>query len=67
MPCGYSLDDEENEIGSRCVACAIFDGRSQPLAAMSVSAPTSRATYDVLDKIGGRLVELCRDLSDSLR
>ena len=64
---GFSLDDEENEIGSRCVACAIVDGGSQPLAAMSVSAPTSRASYEVLDKIGDRLVGLCRDLSDSLR
>ena len=34
---------------------------------MSVSAPTSRASYEVLDKIGERLVGLCRDLSDSLR
>jgi IclR family transcriptional regulator, acetate operon repressor len=64
---GYSLDDEENEIGSRCVASAIIGDGSQPVAAMSVSAPTSRATYDVLDRIGLRLVELCRDLSDSLR
>lgn len=63
---GYALDDEENEIGSRCVACAIVNSRRQPVAAISVSAPTSRATYPVLDTIGQRLVEVCADLGRSL-
>jgi DNA-binding IclR family transcriptional regulator len=37
-----------------------------PLAAMSVSAPTSRAPFDVLDKIGRRFVEVYGEVSDSL-
>ncbi|WCM40345.1 helix-turn-helix domain-containing protein [Thermus antranikianii] len=34
---GYALDMEENETGVRCVAAPIFNGRGEPVAAVSVS------------------------------
>lgn len=51
---GYAVDDEENEIGGRCVAVKIpgFD------AAVSVSAPAARMTNQQIRKVGERLKEL---------
>jgi IclR family acetate operon transcriptional repressor len=39
---GYSLDDEENEEGARCIGAVIVDWQERPVAAISLSAPVSR-------------------------
>lgn len=39
---GYALDDEERELGVRCLAAPIWDARHEVVAALSISAPTSR-------------------------
>ena len=39
---GYSIDDQENELGVRCVGAAIVNSRGRALAAISVSAPEAR-------------------------
>ena len=40
--CGYAIDNEENELGVRCVAVAIPDAYGQYRYAVSVSAPKDR-------------------------
>ncbi|HEX6151419.1 IclR family transcriptional regulator [Nocardioides sp.] len=45
---GYAVDDEEQELGVRCVAVALDDG---PLRlALSVSGPVSRMSADLVDR-----------------
>lgn len=39
---GYALDDEENELGVRCIAVSIPDYNGHPKYAFSISAPVSR-------------------------
>ena len=39
---GYALDDEERELGVRCLATPIRAGSGEVVASLSVSAPTSR-------------------------
>lgn len=63
---GRAIDDEENEIGMRCVAAPIVNADGWPLAAMSVSGPASRMTDAALDRIGGELVEACERVSEQL-
>ncbi|MDQ7903774.1 IclR family transcriptional regulator [Phytohabitans sp. ZYX-F-186] len=63
---GYAIDDEENEVGSRCVASSILDSAGRPVAAISVSAPTPRMTDETLATIGARLVETCKRVGDAL-
>lgn len=39
---GFAIDDEENEIGVRCVGAPIRDSRNRVFASISVSGPTDR-------------------------
>ena len=41
---GYFMDDEECEIGMRCIAAPIFDVDHRVIAAVSLSGPISRMT-----------------------
>jgi len=63
---GYAVDDEENELGSRCVAAPILDGADRPIAAISVSAPAYRMSDERVAVVGQRLVEVCTELGGVL-
>jgi len=52
---GYSVDDEENEVGARCVGVAVVDASGRPQAAISVSGPAARVFDSTIDAIGARL------------
>ena len=41
---GYAIDDEENELGIRCIAAPIFDAKGNPVSAISISGPAFRVT-----------------------
>jgi DNA-binding IclR family transcriptional regulator len=41
---GFAVDDEENEVGVRCIAAPIKDGRGKVIAAISISGPAVRMT-----------------------
>lgn len=49
---GYAVDDEEMEIGVRCVASAIRQDRGNVIAAMSISGPSSRLTASRVSLVG---------------
>lgn len=49
---GYVVDDEERELGVRCVAAPIFDRRGSCVAAISISGPASRFTPDLAEQAG---------------
>jgi IclR family acetate operon transcriptional repressor len=49
---GWSVDDEERNLGMRCVAAAIFNEFGEPIGGVSVSGPTVRVTSERLSEIG---------------
>jgi|AGTN01.3.fsa_nt_gi Transcriptional regulator len=48
---GYTIDDEENELGIRCIGMAILDYYNRPSAAFSISAPVPRMTESRLNEL----------------
>ncbi len=63
---GFALDDEENEVGGRCVAAAVFDHAGKPIAAVSVSAPSARFAMSDVARIGARVLETAKTISRNL-
>jgi len=63
---GYAIDDEEIEIGVRCVGAPIFNDNHRPIAAVSISGPASRITAQSVPAIAEQLMRCCRDISASL-
>ncbi len=48
---GAARDDEELELGVRCMAAGIFDDQGKRLAGLSVSAPADRLEESWLDRV----------------
>jgi DNA-binding IclR family transcriptional regulator len=63
---GYAIDDEENEIGGRCIAVPIFDHTGNAIAAVSVSAPTARLPMTEVPQVGAQVRETAKTISRSL-
>ncbi len=52
---GFTLDDEEREIGVRCISTPIHDNRGKVVASMSVSAPSTRFGDEKVQEIGTKV------------
>lgn len=63
---GYAVDDEEHELGIRCVAVPIRDYQGHVIAALSVSGPTLRMTREKLDQVIPKIIEIGGRISQSL-
>jgi DNA-binding IclR family transcriptional regulator len=59
---GYAVDNEEMEIGVRCVASPIRQHIGSIIAAVSISGPSSRLTSDRTPRVG----ELVRRAADEI-
>ena len=49
---GWSVDNEEKNLGMRCVAAPIFNEHGEAIAGVSVSGPTVRVTTERIEQIG---------------
>ena len=63
---GYAVDDEENEIGGRCIAVPIFDHTGNVVAAVSISAPTARLPMSDVPQAGAMVRETAKAISRGL-
>jgi DNA-binding IclR family transcriptional regulator len=59
----YSIDNEECEIGMRCVAVAIRDYTGSIVAGLSVTGPSARMTLEKTNKYLPQLFKAGRELS----
>ena len=63
---GYAIDDEEIELGVRCIGAPIFNEHHRAIAAVSISGPASRITVQSVPAIAEHLLRCCREISASL-
>lgn len=63
---GYSIDDQENEIGARCVGAPIFDEGGRVHTAISVSGPVSRLPEALTLEVAEALVRTAEAISRQL-
>lgn len=63
---GYALDNEENELGIRCIAVPVFDYHDTPEYALSVSTLKSRMPDERLKDLSQQLLQTAEDMSKVL-
>jgi Transcriptional regulator len=60
---GWAIDDEEHELGVRCVAAPIFDYRGKVVAAVSLSASTNVFSRDRVDEFAKYVMDTAHEIS----
>jgi DNA-binding IclR family transcriptional regulator len=64
---GYSLDEGENEIGACCVGAPLFDRHGTVVAAVSLSAPSSRLQGDFIQDAAKAVISTASAISQRLK
>lgn len=63
---GFAVDNEENELGGRCVAAPVFDYRAIPVGAISISVPVQRFPPSRIPIFGGKVRQVASQISRKL-
>ncbi len=63
---GYAVDDEEDEVGLRCIGVPVFDESGQAVAAISVAGTVLQITTENIKELAATVVEAADSLSRSL-
>lgn len=64
---GYAVDDEEEEIGIRCVGAPVFNEHGQVVAAVSIVGTTSQIGPENCEMLAGKVMTAAREITDRLR
>src|SRR3989440_12826818 len=60
---GDAMDDQETDMGARCVAAPVVDESGKVLAAISVSGPITRMSRDLSQEFSGSTRKASRTIS----
>lgn len=63
---GYSIDNEEIELGLRCVAAPLFNHRNEVIGAISIAGPTMRLTLGMIEELADLVKEAALQISQRL-
>ena len=63
---GYAVDDEEMEIGTRCIGAPILDAEGHPVAAVSISGSSTRLAAHCVPAIAQHVMQCSREISRAL-
>ncbi len=63
---GYTVDDEEDEVGMRCVGAPIFDNAGRAVAAVSVAGTTIQIPTEKIAYLGQTVRQFAAGISSSL-
>ena len=60
---GYAIDDEEHDLGVRCMAAPVRNWKGDPVGAISISGPAARMTDDTMAQLVAPLQETAGAIS----
>jgi DNA-binding IclR family transcriptional regulator len=60
---GYAVDNEEDELGVRCIGVPIFSPAGRPLAAISLAGTTHEVALEELPRLAGELLGTAKMMS----
>ena len=63
---GFAIDEEENEIGGRCLAAPVFNHTGYPVAAVSISVPIQRLPREKIQHFGNLVKSVADAISTDL-
>jgi IclR family acetate operon transcriptional repressor len=63
---GYAIDDEENNVGARCVAAPVLDNFAKAVAAVGVGGTTGQMDRPALAKAGKEVKEAAREIAEQI-
>ena len=63
---GYAVDDEEGQIGTRCIGASIFDHTGKNVAAISIAAPSYRLDQQKIEQFTPIVTEIANKISKNL-
>ena len=63
---GFAVDNEETEIGARCIAAPVFNAQGRPIAAISISGPVNYMTQGLCAQMAKALKVASRQISSQL-
>lgn len=63
---GFALDEQENEVGGRCIGAPIFDHNGYPIGAISISIPVQRFPIERTTEYGLRLKKTADVISEKM-
>ncbi|MEO1286294.1 MAG: IclR family transcriptional regulator [Chloroflexota bacterium] len=63
---GFALDDQENELGGRCVSAPIFNHLGTAVAAVSISIPVPRIPSERIEYFGNKVKDIAAEISERL-
>jgi IclR family transcriptional regulator, KDG regulon repressor len=63
---GFAIDEEENEIGGRCLAAPVFNHSGYPVAAVSISVPIQRLPREKIQHFGNLVKSAADAISQDL-
>jgi IclR family KDG regulon transcriptional repressor len=64
--CGYAVDNEEIELGLRCVGAPIRDYSGGMVGAVSVAGPSARVNLEKLPLLGAKVMHVAASISSDL-
>lgn len=63
---GYSFDNEEHEVGVRCVAAPVYDNQGDVIAALSISMPSLRLPDGAVPRYRDLVTQAALEISKKL-
>ncbi|MEM9107506.1 MAG: HTH-type transcriptional regulator BhcR [Pseudomonadota bacterium] len=63
---GFAIDEQEKNLGMRCIAAAVYDWNGDAVAGLSVSGPTTRVTHNEIVRLSDAVTSAARELSAAL-